>query len=218
MNVPVFEKLRCQYHNLLMFIKDEGLKSAFNQAIYLNDEFIVVERDLSKPPPTFRRNFDLRIVTLEKRNLDEVKNYKFARKVRELKCLSYLKKGYNVFLGVQNTTVIAEQYWISTEQIKANTIHPDLKWMKREIQDNEIFAFELFTSPDYRGTPATNIFLSSYFKELVRLGYAKIFGFFPRNNIPSMWLHRMFSFEETNRVKAHRFLFFHMINGKFLCK
>jgi len=209
-------KFHYQYENFKGLVKERGFKSALNEAVYFNREIILVARDLNKPLPRLRQDFDMSLILLDKKELLKIEDLKFPDKARELKGRAYLCSGFAAFLGVIGKNIIAELWWTNSLHIRDRIIHPDLIWMKLDLKEDEIYGFDVFVAPEYRGTPAPKMFISSYMHELKRIGYSKIFGWIFKDNIPSAWLHRILSFKEIGRVKGHRFFFLEMKNGK-LC-
>jgi hypothetical protein len=214
MMIGLLEKFRWQYENLKDLVKEEGFKSTLKQAVYFNREMILVSRDLKKPLPKVKQNFDMNLVLLDGKELSKIEGFKFPNKVREVKARAYLRRGFAVFLGVIGSDVIAEQWWINSSHIRDGIIHQDVIWMKLDLKEDEIYAFELFVAAKYRGTPATNKFATSYMHELSKMGYSKILGCYFKDNIPSAWHHRVFKFDEIGTVKRHRFFFLEIKNGK----
>jgi nicotinamide mononucleotide adenylyltransferase len=207
-------KIHYQYENFKGVMKEEGLKAALHEAVYFNREMVLVERDLTKPFPKLRQNFDLAIVMIGEQNSSEIEKFEFANKIRMLKSLAYLGKGFWAFLGVSNSKVIAEQWWTNSSNVQKNIIHPDLVWMRLNLKEDEVYAFDLFVSPEYRGTAATNKFVLGYMNELTRAGYVKIFGSYFKDNIASAWFHRVFSFEPLRNVSRYRFFFLEIKDRK----
>jgi hypothetical protein len=214
MMIGLLEKLRWQYENVKDLIKEEGFKSTLSQAVYLNREMVLVSRDLKKPLPRVRQNFDMSLILLDGKEKSKMEGFKFPNKVREVKARTYLRKGFAVFLGVIGSNVIAEQWWINASHVRAGIIHQDVIWMKLDLKEDEIYAFELYVGAEYRGTPATNKFALGFMDELRKMGYSKMFGCYFRDNIPSAWYHRVFKFDEIGIVKRHRFFLLEIKNGR----
>jgi hypothetical protein len=214
--IEFLKKIRYQFEQFKLLIKGKGLKLALKDAFYINREMILVERELDKPLPKMKKFIDLKLVLLNKGDIEKIKNYEFADKVRKLKSKNYLSKGYNGFFMIKNNKIIAEQWWVSKKINKRGIPHPDLKWMRRELKDGEIYAFDLFISPEFRGSPLTIFFIGSYLMELKKMNFLKIYGCFFTDNIPSLWVHRIFSYNEIGKVMRHRF-FCLEIKNKMLC-
>ncbi len=216
MTTPTLETFYYQYQNFKTLLREKGFKTAVSEAVYFNREIVMVERDLNKPLPKLKGDFDLRLITVneDENNMGVTRKLKFSNKVRELKFNAYSRRGYKAFLGIHNEKVVAEQWWMSALDVQHNIIHPDLRWLKLDLKDGEIYAFDLLIVPEYRGAPLTNKFIFSYINELKKLGHSKIYGTFFLDNIPSLWIHRMLSYNETQKMKRHRFFFLEIKNGK----
>lgn len=207
----LLEKFHYRLQSLKTLLNEKGFRSAIKEVIYFNREAVIVERYLNKPVPKLKYDFVLHLTPLDRENPQEITEYKFPNKVRELKCLAYLNKGYKGFLGIDDRKVIAEQWYVCN-----NIKHPDLRWIELDLKNDEIYAFDLFVAPEYRGTSAINVFIASYLTELRTMGFSKTFGYFFSDNIPSQWIHRLFSYSEIKRIKRHRFFLLEIKNGK-LC-
>jgi len=213
---PRLETFRYQYENFKELVKRGGLKSALHESVYFNREMVLVERDLTKPLPKLKKDFDINLILLGRGSSSRIDDLKFPNKVRELKGRAYSRRGFSAFFAVIGSMVIAEQWWTSSSHIRDKIIHPDLRWMELQLKEDEIYAFDLFVAPEYRGTAATNKFAVTYMNEMRKAGYSKIFGGYFKGNIPSAWFHRTFSFSEIRKVKRSRFFFLEIKNGK-LC-
>lgn len=129
-------KIHYQYEDFKNIMKEEGLKKALCEAVYLNREMLLVERDLTKPFPKLRQNFDMGIVVIGKQNLQESDKFEFPNKVRKLKSIAYLRKEFTGFLGVIGSKVIAEQWWTNLSHVRNGMVHPDLVWMRVNLNLN----------------------------------------------------------------------------------
>jgi hypothetical protein len=210
------ETFRYQYENFKELMKRGGFKSALHESVYFNREMVLVERDLTKPLPRIKQDFDISLILLGKGSSSRIDELNFSSKVRYLKGRAYSRRGFSAFFGVIGSKVIAEQWWTSSSHIRDKIIHQDLKWIELQLKEDEIYAFDLFVAPEYRGTPTTNKFAVAYMNEMRKAGYSKLFGGYFRDNIPSAWFHRTFSFGEIRKVKRHRFFLLEIKNGK-LC-
>jgi len=208
------KKFRHQYENLKEMVKQEGFKSTIRKAVYFNREMVLVERDLTKPFPKLKQDFDINLILFGRGSSSRIGELDFPNKARELNGQGYARRGFSAFFGVIGSKVIAEQWWINSSHIRDKIIHPDLKWMELQLKEDEIYAFDLFVAPEYRGTPATNKFALTYMNEIRKAGYSKIFGGYFKDNIPSAWYHRTFSFSERRKIKFHRFFFLKIKNGR----
>ena len=67
--IPMLGKFHYQYENFKGLVKERGFKSALNEAVYFNREIILVARDLNKPLPRLRQDFDMSLILLDKKEL-----------------------------------------------------------------------------------------------------------------------------------------------------
>jgi hypothetical protein len=213
---PILEKFRYQFENFKELVNQGGLKSALHESVYFNREMVLAERDLTKPLPKLKKDFDITLILIGRGSSTQIDELKFPNKVRELKGRAYSRRGFSAFFAVVGSKVIAEQWWISSSHIRDKILHPDLRWMQLQLKEDEIYAFDLFVAPEYRGTPATNKFAVTYLNEMRKAGFSKLFGGYFKNNIPSAWYHRTLLFSEKGKMKRHRFFFLEIKNGK-LC-
>lgn len=211
--INVFEKIKYQFAQFELLIKEKDLLGALKEALYFNREMVLVEKYLETPLPNLKKIFPMNLILIKGSVLNS-EQYEFSNKVRKMKSKVYLKNGFNAFWGIYKNKIIAEQWW--TDFTKDKNTHPDLKWMKINLKPGEIYAFDLFIDPEYRGSQATNFFIWNYLTELKKLNYQKIYGSFFTDNLPSLWIHRIFSYNEFKKVKRHRFFFFEIKDGK-LC-
>lgn len=213
----VIRRMHYQFESFKDYHTKHGLLSALKEAIYFNKEVIVLERELEKPLPTFAYTSDVKLVRVERKNFGELTPlYQGSNKIRLFKSLAYLDSGYSGFLGICQNTLIGDVWWVKGSHNPEQSVHPDLRWLKIHLKDDEVYTFDLFVTPESREKGIANLFVMGYLRGLRRLGYSKAFAYVFTDNIPSMWTQRILSWKEIDRIKRHRF-FYIEIKGRYLC-
>jgi GNAT superfamily N-acetyltransferase len=102
----------------------------------------------------------------------------------------YVKNRYQGFFAFLNDEPIGYWWWVSNKTDPALT-HPDIDRFELRLRDDEVFAFDYFIAPEYRGHGAAVRVLPLIYGELTRLGYRSVWGMVDANNIPARWVYRV---------------------------
>lgn len=132
------------------------------------------------------------------------------RKSRIRKAKYYLKKNYHALVILKNNQIIGDIWYVINDPQSAVTKieHPDLNLLGITLKDYEAYAFDLYLLEKERGHNLSTFFMSSAIKALKEMGVLRVYGYYMKNNIPALWVHKLIGFRELPEVLISRFLFF----------
>jgi hypothetical protein len=194
------------FHLLKKFIlqiKTAGLTNALKEIVFFNRTMIVVEKDLMHEHDIkLDDHLDIQIIDKVNKNLIKTK---FQTNIFDY----YAQKGAKCLAIFNDKECLGYQWWTQDNQFK------DLKKLNLTLNDHEVYLFDFFVFPKYRGTNIPKMITQETFNHLASLGLKKIYGFYFGDNIKALWWHRaVLKAKEIRKVKTHRFLFFEFIDGK----
>jgi hypothetical protein len=191
------------------FIKQNGLFSLLHEIFYCNRVAIVVEKNLiefdaSKEQPG---KFPIKIIELRPDVLNNG-NFNYPVKNRYLKAVHYLKKGYEGCAIVKSDKIIGDIWFFIPNKENIHASHPDCKWLQITCSEDQVYTFDMFLSPDERGSNLASFLQIGALKALRKKGFNLAYGYYWGDNMPALWVHRLGKWKEIKRLKVNRFLFF----------
>jgi GNAT superfamily N-acetyltransferase len=127
---------------------------------------------------------------------------------RGLKDIHNTREGYYAYSVVSNGQIVGDIWCATPRNIKTDPIHPDLVWLGISCGPNEAYMFDMYVKPDARGKEITSFLLSHALQHLKQNGYSRSYGFYEKNNLPALWIHRLFGYIELQKRKVSRILFY----------
>ncbi len=188
------------------FVKENGLRVFIKQLVYVNRIAIPVEMNLAEFNPRFTesKGNSYEFIKLDRYALENG-NYQFVNKVREMKALVYVKKGYYGFALQKDNKIIAD-IWYSAPTSNSNSqVHKDMTWLGIIPRKKYVYAFDMFVIPGIRGHNIATYFQSSFLVYLRNKGWFYVYGYYWADNIQALWVHRLLKWKELGKVKVSRF-------------
>ena len=172
---------------------------------FFNRIMIVIEKEIHFEPSSYTNN-EIIIKILDKNNInDYINNYN----INYIKY--YCKKGAICLAAFKNNICVGYQFWTQDNNFK------DLKQLELTLKDDEVYMFDFFVFPEYRGTKIPKIITRESLNYLSSNGINKIYGFYFSDNIKAAWWHKSYlKCTEIKHVKIHKVLFFEFANGRLM--
>lgn len=187
-------------------IRQEGLRDALREIVYLNRTMVAVEKDLEAGPDLIKP--PLRAIIVTKQNCGRYKNHGGIGNV-----LHNCRRGACALLLFKGMDLLGYQLWTLDKDFA------DLRKLGLTLKDREAYLFDLFVYPQYRGTSVPKIIATETFNHLVSRGINKILGFYFKDNIKALWWHRAtLKAREIKRVPATRLFMVEFTAGRITWK
>jgi len=119
---------------------------------------------------------------------------------------SYLDNNYHGELAELDGKIVGYSWWSDAQISNPEYRHPHLKRYDVELKSNEVWGFDLFILPDFRGRSIASDFLYLCHKHIREKGYTRVLGFANKDNLPSIRLHKQHKYEPVKTVISHLFL------------
>ena len=117
----------------------------------------------------------------------------------------YLGKGYHGVALVRGREVCGDIWYAGNCDHNNGLVHPDLKWLRMECADNDVYAFDMYLYPGKRGSNLATLLQNGVLHEIRKNGYTRALGCYWADNIPALWVHRTLKWTELRRLKVTRF-------------
>lgn len=127
---------------------------------------------------------------------------------RRLKGIYNTGNGYYAYAVLSGGKLIGDIWCASARHITRDPVHPDLVWLGITCKDNEAYMFDMYVAPGSRGKVATSFLLAGALAHLREQGYARVYGFYEKANLPALWTHRLFGYQELPNRKITRVLLY----------
>lgn len=198
----MLKSLKVRVYQIIEIWKKKGLFPLFKEILYINRELVLVEKSLVEFTPKKKLNGKNKLKLIEKpEQIIKDKEFIFPDKIRFLKMNKNLAKGYNGFAFIKNNHMIGDVWFIKCNEDGDLPYHPDLKWLGVKIDIGQAYMFDAFIKPDERGGGNINNFLNQTLTVLKNMSIEKVYGYYLSDNLPAMWMHRLFGYKEINRIK-----------------
>lgn len=127
---------------------------------------------------------------------------------RRLKDIYNTKAGYYAYAVVSDGEIVGDIWCATPHNVKENPIHPDLTWLGINCGADDAYMFDMYVRPDSRGKVITSFLLSNALEHLRQSGFSRAYGFYDKDNLPALWVHRLFGYTELGKRKISRILFY----------
>jgi GNAT superfamily N-acetyltransferase len=77
-----------------------------------------------------------------------------------------------------------------------------------QLGEDEAYMFDMYVTPDSRGKVAAGYLLSNALQDLKDSGFTRVYGFYEKDNLPALWIHRLFGYRELGKRKVSRLLLY----------
>lgn len=205
----MFKLLKGKYCQFIELWKKEGLIPACKFTIYRHEEAVPVEKDLStldalKPPEGVG---DFKLIELTEQNYCSG-NFEYPLRSRKEKVFINIKNGYRAYVLIKDNQVVADIWYATCFTAYSSPIRKYLIWFGIDLNQDEVYLFDMYLFPDERGKGMAAFFMGSVLLRLKEKGIKKVYGYFNAKNIPAMWVHRLLKYRELPRLKISKLLWF----------
>lgn len=130
--------------------------------------------------------------------------YAFLKKYHPSKPLrvieNYIRNGYHVFLGYRNDQLIGYLWWHDAT-IHKSLQHPILQRYHLQLQPNDVYMFDYFIPPVFRGNSNSSQFLLAIYNDLLLKGYRNAWGGVATTNYPARFIYQLHGWKIFGKVK-----------------
>lgn len=186
----------------------EAVLKSVGSYVNLNRVVVPVYNDLSalKPVANAKDN-SLQFLVVDRRNAETVTG---MNKIvsRRLKQTYNTRSGYYAYAVVANGEIIGDIWCATAGNVNCAPIHPDLTWLGIECGEQEAYMFDMYVAPQSRGKVVTGFLLGNALSHLKQSGYSRVYGFYEKNNLPALWIHKLFGYTELEKRKVSRVLLY----------
>jgi ribosomal protein S18 acetylase RimI-like enzyme len=220
-----FYYLNKKFQQAKRYYRDFGFRKTLIKVIKVissriytqNVNFILLKKDLTEKIK-FTFNYKLEIQRIEKNHLGILKE--FIEKYDEntgrtpfSRINASFENNYGGFIAFLQGEIIGYFWWVDNAMI-ARRNHPESVLFNNKLEDGDVYGFDFFIAPEYRGNSNAIEFLCKSCSFLNKLGYNRIFGVVAPNNTPARWLYKLFGYKDVRRIIERRFLYFVLFIGK----
>lgn len=205
----MLESIMVTYHQAREAWIMGSLKEVFRPRAFRDRIATPVEMDLSTMmlrPGDFLQQSNYQFVELK---MDEIRSGKWSFGVRSryFKALRNLKSGLRSFALVENSSIVGDVWCASGSRPGDLITHPDLAMLGITCGEKEVYAFDMFIDPRYRGKNFAVPLQRFLHVSLKKEGFLKVYGFYWNDNLPALWMHRMLKYKELPKRRISRFFF-----------
>ena len=165
---------------------------------------VVMSRELGEEK--YRNKTELRVVEGDRRSVRRLCQSHEELRRQWAKCASYLDNGYHALLAELDGELVGHIWW-HDHRLERRRIHPHLVRYGLELDQGQVWGFDLYLLPESRGRGTSNDFFALFRRHLRDLGYSRVYGHVDAKNTPAVWLHKLQGYR---KVKA--------VEGRIYCK
>ena len=208
----MFHQIKSGLKHILKLIRFDVLFYYLRSRVYINKIAVPVVKDLSTLSPVKdsleQAGVELVEITSESLSMNSTTGQRliYSDDQRMKTAIDYLEKGYRGVALVSGDEVSGDIWYVSPGNHGSNALHPDLKWLRLECRDSDVYAFDMYLYPGKRGKNLGNMLQNGALHEIRKHGYARVFGYYWAENIPALWVHRTLHWQELQKLKVSRFL------------
>ena len=203
----MFSLLLVKYFEFREHWQQKGFFSACCRALYKEEEFVPVEKDLNSLPPLKPPKEELRLVEINPDTFSSLQ-LEYSLRSRRKRAEYYFERGYRGLAMVHGEEVVGDVWYASCAYSQIPEIHPHVKWFGLNLCENEIYMFDMHIDSPQRGGGLATFFLNSCLHHLHSKGYQKAFGCFDPQNTPALWVHRLMGYREFPHFIVRRFFLY----------
>lgn len=197
---------RIRWHQFLELAREKSAAEAFRKAIgccvRLNRIVVPVYLDLSAvKQPRSEQAPSFEFLVLDRENAATLSGMNRVCS-RRLKGTYNTASGYYAYAVASEGTIIGDIWCASPRNIEGCRLHPDLDWLGITCGANEAYLFDMYVTPGSRGKVASGYLLAHALNHLKGLGLERVYGFYEKENLPALWMHRLFGYRELPNRKV----------------
>ncbi|MEI6290622.1 MAG: hypothetical protein WCP19_09330 [Chloroflexota bacterium] len=205
-------KLAC--YQVLEAFSEGGIKKVLQARVFINRIAVPAVMELSglSPlPPLLTKGDKFQYAELNVNDLLENK-YSFVFPGRYLKAARNLKRGWRGFAVISHSFVVGDMWCQLPGNNGTGSAHNDLKMLGIDSGQKDVYAFDMFIAPSFRGKNLAVPLQKFVHLQLKSEGFEKVFGFYWKDNLPALWMHRMLKYSELPARRINRFFF--LVNSR----
>lgn len=131
---------------------------------------------------------------------------------------NYLDNGFSGFILKQNAEMIGFMWWVDN-QLPVKQNHPSLQVYDISLDNDEVYMFDNFLAPAFRGNANAIQFLILVREQLTKMGYKKAIAYVRANNRPARWVYAVQGWKNEGDLVRHKILrVFLIANGRLFIK
>lgn len=196
-----------RFYQVLEAWRAKSIFSALDKAFFIGKEAISVEKDLSSLKPLSLLKDHRKFTFMEiLKDPPEKEPLVYPLKSRRLKMLRNLDRGDQGFAIVKGKEVVGDLWCFTPQTDLRKKNHHDLEWLDLRLNEKEAYLFDLYVKPEERGEGLVNLFLWKTLSALKDRGVTKVYGYYLKDNLPALWVHRIMGYKELKRVRQRRLM------------
>jgi GNAT superfamily N-acetyltransferase len=192
--------------DVVCMLRRSGPKVAFghvfryvSRPVYRHEDRLLLVKPLTAPVTVPPGALDIGVVPAEARHLAALTA--FSRRHCRWRMLTRPPAeggGADSVLGFVGDELMAQLWWV--DHLGARR-HIDALRLGLALEQDEIYAFDMFLAPEYRGHGNAMRFVSRTCELLAGLGYRRMWGFVEESNLAAKWLYATTGWETVGRVE-----------------
>lgn len=120
--------------------------------------------------------------------------------------------GHDGFVAYRGDEMIGYT-WFETGAPRETDPHPQIIRLGIELEESDIFSFNLYVDPAHRGGGTSMEFLLKVQASLRDMGIRRIYGNVQKKNLPARVLYRTVGREEQRTVRSYKLFHFFLLGG-----
>lgn len=120
------------------------------------------------------------------------------------KARRYRRQGYRGYAAVRGGHPVGVVWSVRPVESRARGIHPDLRWLRLRLADDEAYMFDMYIEPEQRGLALCTALFRAGYRALRAQGVTRVKGYYVSSNKPAVWMHRIAGYREVARVRVRR--------------
>jgi len=202
----MIDALNVKYLQFMEHLNADGFFKTAWYTLYKSEEVVTTIMDLSSIKPIKLRGNHQDVTYHDmKGDTDKTIFASHGKRSRAKKCLNYLNNGYRAFCATSDGNIIADIWYTSPATDVYSLVHPHVKLFNLELNENDVYMFDMFVTPEYRGDGFATEFMHRALCHMRDTGFVKSYGYFSTENISALWTHRILGHKELNRFRMERF-------------
>ena len=109
-------------------------------------------------------------------------------------------------LLIEDNKVIGDLWYATLLDLPRNSI-PDIDWLGIDLSNNSVYLFDMYVHPEKRGALSTNLLLGGALYTLRGRGFIEAYGYYESDNLPALWVHRLFGYKEIQKLQMQKYFF-----------
>jgi GNAT superfamily N-acetyltransferase len=204
-------KVQLYFNLFLENAKSLGLKKAVKRAIFSKRTIVPVYHELNEITPDkfglYSTEYEIALCTRKNKTVLG----KYENKSRLIRAKLYLRKGYKGLILTREDRIIGD-LWFTQGDVQNPRPHLDIKLLGINVGSREAYAFDMFIIKEARGGNIAGYFMAKALLFLRAMGISRVYGYYEKNNLPALWMHRLTGYKEMPPVIISRWVLYHRVS------